>query len=164
MLDFIMLVNRQGKLRMVRWYHPDLTLPIRTRITTHLPTHLLTLSKQQSINQFDYPSPHRPTPTRIVYRRYASLYFLFALSPHSNPLLALDLIHSLVECLDKYFGSVCELDLVFEFERTAAVVDEWWCGGRMVGEREEVLRRCREADEQERVEKEEARSARVGLF
>jgi hypothetical protein len=29
------------------------------------------------------------------------------------------MIHNLCVCLDKYFGSVCELDLVFNIERVS---------------------------------------------
>ena len=34
-----------------------------------------------------------------------------------NELLTLEIIHRYVELLDKYFGSVCELDIIFNFEK-----------------------------------------------
>ena len=60
---------------------------------------------------------------KIVYKRYASLYFcaaidvrcrgveyeplnIFALQAGDNELIALEIIHRYVELLDKYFGSV----------------------------------------------------------
>jgi AP-1 complex subunit sigma 1/2 len=33
-------------------------------------------------------------------------------------------IHRLVESLDRFYGNVCELDLIFSFEDAYAVVDE----------------------------------------
>lgn len=43
---------------------------------------------------------------KIVYKRYASLYFCAAIDAGDNELLTLEIIHRYVELLDKYFGSV----------------------------------------------------------
>ena len=48
---------------------------------------------------------------KIVYKRYASLYFLTLVDKDDNELTVLELIHHFVEFLDRYFGSVCELDI-----------------------------------------------------
>lgn len=34
-----------------------------------------------------------------------------------NELLGLEVIHHYVEMLDKYFGNVCELDIIFNFHK-----------------------------------------------
>ena len=52
-----------------------------------------------------------------MYKRYASLYFCCAIENTDNELLTLEIIHRYVELLDKYFGSVCELDIIFNFEK-----------------------------------------------
>jgi hypothetical protein len=54
---------------------------------------------------------------KVVYKRYASLYFCCAIDADDNELIALEIIHRYVELLDKYFGSVCELDVIFNFEK-----------------------------------------------
>ena len=54
---------------------------------------------------------------QVVYKRYASLYFCCAVENTDNELLTLEIIHRYVELLDKYFGSVCELDIIFNFEK-----------------------------------------------
>ena len=59
-----------------------------------------------------------------VYRRYAGLFFVFGIDKGDNPLIILDLIHLFVEVLDAYFGSVCELDLVYNFHRAYFILDE----------------------------------------
>ncbi|GIQ91667.1 adaptor protein complex, sigma subunit, partial [Kipferlia bialata] len=51
---------------------------------------------------------------KLVYRRYAGLYFTLCVDVNDNELAYLEAIHLFVEILDKYFGSVCELDLVFK--------------------------------------------------
>ena len=66
---------------------------------------------------------------KIVYKRYASLYFLAAIEPGDNELITLEVIHRFVELLDKYFGNVCELDIIFNFEKAYYVLDEFMLGG-----------------------------------
>lgn len=48
---------------------------------------------------------------KIIYRRYAGLFFTLCVDVNDNELVYLESIHLFVELLDKYFGSVCELDL-----------------------------------------------------
>lgn len=50
---------------------------------------------------------------KVVYRRYASLYFIIGcdIEADLNELAMLEFIHNLVETLDKYFENVCELDV-----------------------------------------------------
>jgi len=43
---------------------------------------------------------------KIVYKRYASLYFAVCVDKGDNELVALETIHHYVEILDKYFGNV----------------------------------------------------------
>ena len=44
---------------------------------------------------------------------------LVLLSPEEgdNELLTLEIIHNYVELLDQYFGSVCELDIIYNYEK-----------------------------------------------
>jgi len=68
---------------------------------------------------------------QVVYKRYASLFFCFAIDRGDNELGALEIIHRYVEVLDKYFGSVCELDIIFNFEKAYFILDELILGGEM---------------------------------
>lgn len=52
---------------------------------------------------------------KIVYRRYAGLYFCICVDVSDNNLATLEAIHNFVEVLNEYFHNVCELDLVFNF-------------------------------------------------
>ena len=49
---------------------------------------------------------------RIIYRHYATLYFVFAVDKCESELGIVDLIQVSVEVLDKVFENVCELDLI----------------------------------------------------
>jgi hypothetical protein len=49
---------------------------------------------------------HRPVDTKVVYRRYASLFFVCGIGSADNELVTLEIIHRYVEVLDRYFGNV----------------------------------------------------------
>eukprot|EP01018_Ginkgo_biloba_P010734 Gb_36359 [translate_table: standard] len=61
-------------------------------------------------------------------KRYASLYFCMCIDGEDNELDVLEIIHHYVEILDRYFGSVCELDLIFNFHK---VSDELLIAGEL---------------------------------
>ncbi|KAB1278747.1 AP-1 complex subunit sigma-3 [Camelus dromedarius] len=63
--------------------------------------------------------------------RYASLYFCCAVENQDNELLTLETVHRYVELLDKYFGNVCELDIIFNFEKAYFILDEFIMGGEI---------------------------------
>lgn len=42
----------------------------------------------------------------MVYRRYASLFFVCGIGSSDNELVTLEIIHRYVEVLDRYFGNV----------------------------------------------------------
>lgn len=44
--------------------------------------------------------------TKVVYRRYASLFFVCGIGASDNELVTLEIIHRYVEVLDRYFGNV----------------------------------------------------------
>lgn len=46
------------------------------------------------------------TDSKVVYRRYASLFFVCGISQGDNELITLEIIHRYVEVLDRYFGNV----------------------------------------------------------
>lgn len=43
----------------------------------------------------------------------------------------LEQIHRFVEILDQYFGNVCELDIIFNFEKTYFLLDEYMLAGEL---------------------------------
>ena len=57
---------------------------------------------------------------KVVYRRYAGLFFSMCVDTTDNELAYLESIHLFVEILDHYFSNVCELDLVFNFHKVPA--------------------------------------------
>ncbi|KAF5384722.1 hypothetical protein D9757_006218 [Collybiopsis confluens] len=66
---------------------------------------------------------------RVVYRNYATLYFVFVIDGAESELGILDLIQVFVESLDRAFENVCELDLVFHFDEVHHILAEIIQGG-----------------------------------
>ncbi|KAH0911807.1 hypothetical protein HID58_035128 [Brassica napus] len=75
--------------------------------------------------------------SRLVYKHYATLYFVLVFDGSENELAMLDLIQAalflyllilafvvLVETLDKCFSNVCELDIVLNYSKMHTVLDE----------------------------------------
>lgn len=69
--------------------------------------------------------------SKVVYRRYAGLFFCICIDSNDNELSYLEAIHLFVEVLDAFFGNVCELDLVFQFHRVYAILDEVFLAGEI---------------------------------
>ncbi|KAG8520850.1 AP-1 complex subunit sigma-3, partial [Galemys pyrenaicus] len=148
-IHFILLFSRQGKLRLQKWYT---TLPDKERKKITREIVQIILSRGQRTSSFvDWKE------LKLVYKRYASLYFCCAVENQDNELLTLEIVHRYVELLDKYFGNdsecwlllmrllsvldscsapalnseVCELDIIFNFEKAYFILDEFIMGGEI---------------------------------
>ena len=73
-------------------------------------------------NYLEGSIPEWGDTTKIIYRHYATLYFVFAVD--QSDLGILDLIQVFVESLDKCFENVCELDLIFHSDKVSYILDE----------------------------------------
>jgi AP-2 complex subunit sigma-1 len=86
----------------------------------------------------------------VIYRRYAGLYFIFGVDASDNELLLMETIHLFVELLDQYFSNVCELDIVFHFNKVYAILDEYILAGEVQETSKKViLERMREFEKLE---------------
>lgn len=85
---------------------------------------------------------------KLVYKRYASLYFLCGVDASDNELIVLETIHHFVEVLDRYFGNVCELDLIFNFHKAYYILDELLIAGELQEPSKKAISRVIEAQDQ----------------
>jgi AP-2 complex subunit sigma-1 len=115
MIRFILIHNRQGKIRLAKWYN-IISEDEKTKIK--LEVHRLVAARdQRSLSNFiEYRN------YKVIYKRYAGLYFSFCVDIKDNELGYLESIHFFVEILDAYFKNVCELDLVFN----VSSIRSWW--------------------------------------
>ncbi|KAJ2557613.1 AP-2 complex subunit sigma [Coemansia sp. RSA 1933] len=117
MIRFILVQNRQGKTRLEKWYG-NYSEQERNKLKAEV--HRTVASRDQK-HQSNFVEFHNH---RIIYRRYAGLFFCFCVDTNDNELACLEAIHLFVEILDSFHGNVCELDLVFNFYMVYAVLDE----------------------------------------
>lgn len=80
--------------------------------------------------------------TKIVYRRYASLFFIAGCDSDDNELITLEIIHRYVEQMDKYYGNVCELDIIFSFTKAYYILDELLLAGELQESSKKAVLRC----------------------
>lgn len=123
-MRFLLLFSRQGKLRLQKWFTP-LTDREKKKIIRDMM--MMVLSRPPKTCNF-----LQWRDLKIVYKRYASLYFCAGLEDRDNELLTLEVLHRYVELLDKYFGNVCELDIIFNFEKAYFILDEFLMGGEVL--------------------------------
>jgi len=80
--------------------------------------------------------------SKVVYRRYASLFFIAGCASTDNELITLEVVHRYVEQMDKYYGNVCELDIIFNFQKAYFILDELLIAGEMQETSKKNVLRC----------------------
>ena len=140
MIQYLLLISRQGKVRLSKWYQTGLTSKEKARAIRDACNVAIGRSVKYSnfveINKGDNKDGATATGrtsggTKLVCRRYASLYFVAAIDEDDNELLAMETIHLFVEALDRYFENVSELDLIFNFHRAYLILDEVLLAGEV---------------------------------
>ncbi|CEO95982.1 AP complex subunit sigma [Plasmodiophora brassicae] len=125
-IRFILMVNKQGQTRLARYFQ-DMTVEERVALEAEIIRKCLARNETQCsfLEYRDY---------KVVYRRYASLFFIIGLQnvPGVNELAMLEFIHTLVETLDQYFENVCELDIMFNIEKAHFILDEMVMNGEII--------------------------------
>merc|ERR1712107_141384 len=121
----------QGKLRLAKWFN---SYPEKDKKKLTRDVISLVLARGPKMCSFiEYKDD-----LKIVYKRYASLFFCCAIESGDNELLTLEIIHHFVELLDLYFGSVCELDIIYNYEKAYFILDEFL----LAGEIQETSKKC----------------------
>uniref|UniRef100_A0A8C7WV22 Adaptor related protein complex 3 subunit sigma 1 n=1 Tax=Oryzias sinensis TaxID=183150 RepID=A0A8C7WV22_9TELE len=91
---------------------------------------------------------------KLIYRHYATLYFVFCVDSSESELGILDLIQVFVETLDKCFENVCELDLIFHVDKVHNILAEMVMGGMVLETNMNEI--ITQVDAQNKMEKAEA--------
>jgi len=142
-IRFFLLQNRQGKTRLSKWYVPpptggnkdngtqsyataDSTATDAEKARIESEVHRLVTSRDKKYTNFIEFNNYK-----LIYRRYAGLFFTIAVDMQDNELSYLESIHLFVELLDSYFANVCELDIVFNFNKVYMILDEYMLAGEI---------------------------------
>ena len=131
MIKGIVIVNNSGKPRLVKFYQnvfgEDRQQSVVRRVFQQVSTR-----PDSFCNYLEGSVPEWGENIKLIYRHYATLYFVFAVDAQESDLGILDLIQVFVEALDKRFENVCELDLIFHSDRVHYILDEIVMGGMVL--------------------------------
>ena len=131
MIKGVLIVNNHGKARLVKFYED---VPYEKRDITVKQIYNLVSKRSDDVCNFIEGKAISVwgDDTKVIYRHYATLYFVIAVDRSESELGILDLIQVFVECLDKCFENVCELDLIFHNPKVHNILDEIIMGGMVL--------------------------------
>mmetsp|Transcript_18762 Transcript_18762/g.26735 ORF Transcript_18762/g.26735 Transcript_18762/m.26735 type:complete len:179 (-) Transcript_18762:1148-1684(-) len=131
MIKGIVIVNNSGKPRLVKFYQNVFGEERQQSVIRRVFQQVSTRS-DSFCNYLEGSIPEWGDNIKLIYRHYATLYFVFAVDAQESDLGILDLIQVFVEALDKQFENVCELDLIFHSDRVHYILDEIVMGGMVL--------------------------------
>ncbi|XP_049851682.1 AP-3 complex subunit sigma-2-like [Schistocerca gregaria] len=138
MIDSIIILNNYGNVRLSRFYTTK-DCALQQKILKE--TFKLISGRGDNMCNFIEGS-HTDIceeGKKIVYRNYATLFFVFFIDSGESELGILDIIQMFVEVLDSCYQDVCELDLVFNFDKINYILDEIVQGGLIVETRKSAV-------------------------
>jgi AP-3 complex subunit sigma len=140
MIKAVIIINTSGKVRLLNVYENQIPLALQQELVAKV--YRIISKRSDDLCNFVDGFSDWPTPdARIIYRRYATLCFVFIVDSSESQLAILDLIQVFVETLDRTFENVCELDLIFHSDKVQHALMEMVMGGMVVEtSRDEVLR------------------------
>ncbi|XP_064412559.1 AP-3 complex subunit sigma-1 isoform X2 [Latimeria chalumnae] len=130
MIKAILIFNNHGKPRLSKFYqhYSEDTQQQIIRETFHL----VSKRDENVCNFLEGGMLIGGSDNKLIYRHYATLYFVFCVDSSESELGILDLIQVFVETLDKCFENVCELDLIFHVDKVHNILAEMVMGGMVL--------------------------------
>lgn len=118
MIKYVFVKNNKGKTRLSRWW-----IPVGDNEREAIESKVEKLINCRTSSSFPYVIINGAD--ELVIRKYANLHFVVGVDSNENKLVICEFIQRLVEILDKLFNNnVCELDLVYNFNKVYQVLDE----------------------------------------
>lgn len=132
MIRFLLMMNKQGTPRISQYYDAELDGSQRRQVESDV--YRTIIARDSSSSNFC-----EQQNMSLVYRRYVGLYVVVGIEPGDSEMLALEAIHLFVEILDRYFGTVRELDIVYHFNAVYAILDEFILAGQVQETNKDVI-------------------------
>jgi AP-3 complex subunit sigma len=124
MIKAILVFNTRGQARVLKFFDS---------CSSELQQKLLRES-YQLVSKRDYDACNfiEYNDYKLVYRHYATLYFVVMIDSTESEYDIYEVIHLFVQCLDQSFENVCELDLIFHSDKVNNILNEFFMGGFIV--------------------------------
>ncbi|CCW65993.1 unnamed protein product [Phytomonas sp. Hart1] len=140
MIKAVILINSMGKIRLINFYEKQIGFVQQQALVRSI-YRIISNRSDELCNFIDSFTEWPTADTQIIYRRYATLIFVFVTDSSESQLAILDLIQVFVEVLDRTFENVCELDFIFHSEKVQHALMEIIMGGMVLETyREEIIR------------------------
>eukprot|EP01128_Nolandella_sp_AFSM9_P001288 TRINITY_DN11398_c0_g1_i1.p1 TRINITY_DN11398_c0_g1~~TRINITY_DN11398_c0_g1_i1.p1 ORF type:complete len:172 (+),score=49.80 TRINITY_DN11398_c0_g1_i1:17-532(+) len=130
MIKGVLVFNNQGKPRLIKFYENLGEEPKQQTLIREI--FKLLQRRNEKMCNFLEGGKSWGKGTKIIYRQYATLFFVFWVDENESELGILDLIQVFVEALDDSFESVCELDIIFNMEKVQLILQEIVMGGMVL--------------------------------
>ncbi|KAG5624985.1 hypothetical protein H5410_010203 [Solanum commersonii] len=131
MIKGVILMNDKGKPRLAKFYDYHI-VKFFLLLCDILCSSAVLSSRAENVSNFVKVDSLFGPDARLVYKTYATLHILFIFDSSENELAMLDLMQVFVETMDKCFSNVRELDIVFNFSKVHAILDEIILGGQVL--------------------------------
>ncbi|KAJ0981896.1 hypothetical protein J5N97_010151 [Dioscorea zingiberensis] len=142
MIRAVIVMSTQGKPRLTKFY--DFQTPEKQQELIRMVYGVL-CNRPENVSNFIKADDIFGPDSKLVYKNLATLYFVFVFDSSENELAMLDLIQVFVETLDRCFKNVCELDVVFNFNKMHTILNEVILGGQVLEtSSEEVMKAIEE--------------------
>ncbi|KAG6436239.1 hypothetical protein SASPL_101124 [Salvia splendens] len=129
MIRGVIIMNDQGKPRLIKFYEFQ---PPEKQQELVRSIYRVLCSRAENVSNFVKVDSLFGPDVRLVYKTFATLYFVFIFDKSENELAMIDLMQVFVETLNKCFREVCELDIVFNFYKVHTILDEIILGGQVL--------------------------------
>mmetsp|Transcript_5167 Transcript_5167/g.5624 ORF Transcript_5167/g.5624 Transcript_5167/m.5624 type:complete len:170 (-) Transcript_5167:198-707(-) len=142
MIHAILFFNEERQVRLTKFY----SLLDDEKKKEYLHDVISLLSKRKILSSFiDGELTKWGKGTKLIYKKYARLFIVFVVDDSEPELGILEIIDTLMQCLDKQFKDVCELDIELNVEKVHFVIDEMIQGGLLFESNVDVVIRNLEA-------------------
>jgi len=132
MIHSVIVVNNLGKARLARFYFEQLAPDRQLSILKNVFDIVSKRSDDVCCCFTEVPEGDFPPGSKLVYRHFATLYFIIVVDGAESELGILDLLQVFVQVLDSCFENVCELDLIYHFDKVNYILDEIIMGGMVL--------------------------------
>ncbi len=124
MIKAILIFNTRGQARMLKFFESRST-DLQQKLLRDA-YQIVSKRDVDSCNFVEYED------YKLIYRHYATLYFVFAVDSTESEYDIYEVIHVFVQSLDQHFENVCELDLIFHSDKVNQILNEFFMGGFIV--------------------------------
>ena len=131
MIKYMMVFNTRGQARAMKFFE-SCSVEVQRKLL-HECYQVISKRDIDSCNFVEFNN------YKLVYRQYATLYFVLGVDETECEYDIFELIHSFVQCLDQHFENVCELDLIFHSDKVNQIISEVFMAGFIIDRNSETI-------------------------